>query len=79
MPVTLKSVNAELAKRGYKVQLQKASGYFYFFGGEAADWLDQTVRVPTINSLTLEEWLANFERLRNLNAEIMKHKPKRKK
>jgi hypothetical protein len=36
----------------------KASGYFYFFGGEAADWINRTVRVATLNALTLEEWIA---------------------
>jgi hypothetical protein len=24
-------------------QLEKGDGYFYFSGGEAADWLDRTV------------------------------------
>jgi hypothetical protein len=36
-----------------------------------ADWLDRTVRVPTVSSLTLKEWLQEFERLKKLNAEIM--------
>jgi hypothetical protein len=65
MSVTLKAVNDELAKRGYTARLAKAaSGYFYFQSGEAADWLDRTVNVPTVNSLTLAEWVAEFERLR---------------
>jgi hypothetical protein len=76
MPLTLKSINSELAKRG--VRLEKASGYFYFMGGEAANWLDRTVRVPKVSSLTLEQWLGEFERLRKLNGEIMKAKPRRK-
>lgn len=73
MPVTLKKINLELVKNG--VRLEKASGYFYFMGGEAANWLDRTVRVPKVGSLTLEEWLSEFERLRRLNAKIMKGKP----
>jgi hypothetical protein len=40
MPLTLKIINAELAKRGHKARLERGSGYFYFWTGEAADWLD---------------------------------------
>jgi hypothetical protein len=46
--VTLKTVNAELARRGIQAVLAKGSGYFYFWTGEAGDWLDKTVRVPTL-------------------------------
>jgi len=77
MALTIKSINAGLFKRG--VRLEKASGYFYFKGGEAANWLDRTVRVPKVSSLTLDQWVGEFERLRKLNAEIMKAKPNRKK
>ena len=72
MPLTLKTINSELAKRGYDVRLARGDGYFYFRGGEAADWVVNSLRVPAINSLTLEEWIGEFERLRKLNAEIMK-------
>jgi hypothetical protein len=72
MRLTIKTINDELAKRGHTARLAKAaSGYFYFQGGEAADWLDRTVNVPTVNSLTLPEWMAEFERLRKVNVEIM--------
>ena len=43
--VTLKAVNQELARLGHDVLLAKGSGYFYFWTGEAADWLDRTVNV----------------------------------
>jgi hypothetical protein len=66
----LKTVNDELARRGYKAQLAKGKGYFYFEGGEASDWLDRTVSVRTISSLTLKQWVEEFERLKNLNAQI---------
>jgi len=83
MRLSLKTINDELGKRGHTARLDKASGYFYFKGGEAADWLDRTVNVPTVSSLTLAEWMAEFERLKQLNAEIMDGKggkaaPKRK-
>jgi hypothetical protein len=28
--------------------------------------------VPTVNALTLEQWLAEYQRLRSLNQEIMR-------
>lgn len=77
MPITLKAINSELAKRRHKTLLQKGSGYFYFRGGEAGGWLDKAVRVPKISSLTLHQWIGEFERLRKLNAEILKSNFKR--
>ena len=72
MPLTLKAINAELAKRGHKLRLERGGGYFYFWTGEAADWLDSTVRVPTVGSLALEQWIDEFQRLKKLNQEIMR-------
>ena len=69
--VTLKSVNSELARQGYIARLAKAGGYFYFQFGEAADWLDRTVHASTIGSHSVEGWIAEFHRLRKLNAELM--------
>jgi hypothetical protein len=68
MPLTLKAINAELARHGHKALLARADGYFYFQGGEAADWLDSTVRVPTLGSLTLPQWMEEFERLEKVNS-----------
>ncbi len=45
-------------------RLEKGSGYFYFMGGEAAEWLDRTVQVDKISALTLEQWIAEFKRLK---------------
>src|ERR1022692_506961 len=72
MPLTLKAINAELAKRGHTARLEKAGPYFYFFGGEAADWLDRTVQVPKISSLTLDQWIDEFSRLKERNAEMFR-------
>ena len=71
MQLNLKKVNDELEQRGHSAKLAKASGYFYFEGGEASDWLDKTVGVRTINSLTLKQWMEEFERLKKLNAQII--------
>jgi hypothetical protein len=76
MRLTLKSINDELAKKGHTARLAKADGYFYFHFGEVADWLDRTVRVPTVNSLTLRQWLDEYQRLKKLNAEIVRIKKK---
>lgn len=68
MPLTLEKINAELAKRDHRARLERGSRYFYFWTDEAADWLDKTVRVPTVGSLTLEQWVGKFQRLKKLNA-----------
>ena len=72
MRLTLKAINEELAKRRVGARLAKGDGYFYFSGGEASDWLDKTVNAPSLSSLSLEQWITEFERLTKLNAEILK-------
>ncbi len=72
MRVTLKSINDELAKRGYEARLEKGAGYFYFAGGEAEEWLDRTVNAHTLNSLSLEQWMEQFENLRKLNKKALR-------
>ena len=74
--LTLKSVNDELARLELRARLQKASNYFYFFGGEAADWIDRTVPIAKISDLPLTGWIEQFHRLRKVNAEIMREKPR---
>ena len=74
MRLTLKIVNEELTRLGHGVVLAKGDGYFYFASGEADDWLDRTVKVATINSLTLAEWVQEFRRLKKLNASILRRK-----
>ena len=69
--VTLKAIKDELVRRGHKARLERTSGYFYFFGGEAADWLDGTVQVTSVNALTLEQWIEQFQRLNKVNREIV--------
>ncbi len=72
MRLSLKAINDELARRGHAARLEKGDGHFYFHFGEAADWLDRTVRVRTVNSLTLKQWIEEFHRLKELNEQIMK-------
>jgi hypothetical protein len=68
--ITIKAVNDELARLGDQARLEKASGYFYFWTGEASGWIDATVPVEKISALTLAEWIAEFKRLKKLNAEL---------
>jgi len=72
MRVTVKAVNAALSGLGSKAELAKGAGYFFFRGGEADDWIDRTVAVPAIGSLTLEQWLNEYQRLKSLNGDMLK-------
>jgi hypothetical protein len=70
--LSLKTINAELAKRGFNALLAKGEGYFFFLSSEAGDWLDRTVRVPTLRSFTLDQWIEEFQKLREKNQQRMK-------
>ena len=78
MRLTVKAINEELAKRGSGAKLERGDGYFYFSGGEAADWLDRTVNAPSLSSLSLDQWMAEFDRLKKLNKEILRAPAQRK-
>lgn len=54
--------------RGWK----KAMAYFDFSGGETADWVDRTVDAHSLSSLSLEQWMAEFEWLKKLNKDILR-------
>ena len=69
--LSLKTVNDELTRLGRKERLAKGGNYFLFTGGDADDWLDKTVGVRTLNTLTLKEWIAEFHRLKALNEQMM--------
>jgi len=71
MPLNLKAINSELAKRGIHVTLARGEGYFYFQGGDAGDWLDRTVRVATLQSLTLEQWIGHYRELKEKNDALL--------
>jgi len=70
--VTVKVINEELAKRASGTRLEKGDGYFYFSGGEATEWLDRTVNAHSLSSLSLDQWMAEFDRLRKLNRDILR-------
>jgi hypothetical protein len=74
--ITLKAINDELRRLRHDARLDKGDGYFYFWAGEANEWLDKTVNVPSLSSLTMEQWVQEFERLKKLNHEILHARPK---
>ena len=55
----------------FKAVLARGDDHFYLFGGEAADWLESTVRVHTVDALTLDEWVEQFKKLREGNRQLM--------
>lgn len=68
MRLTLKAINDHLEESGIKARLEKGAGYFFFSSGEAMDWFD---RVPTVSSLTLEQWVDEYLRLKKLNQRLL--------
>jgi hypothetical protein len=74
MRITIKAINEELKRLGHDTQLAKGDGYYYFTSGETANWLDRTVRVATVSSLTLEQWVEEFQRLKKFNADFLRGK-----
>jgi hypothetical protein len=69
--ITLNAVNEELAQQGYTARLAKAAAYFYFQFGEAANWLDRTVAAEKVSSRSVEDWIGEFRRLKELNGQIL--------
>ena len=70
MRLTVKAIDDELKLLGHDAQLMEGDGYFYFTSGETTNWLDRTVKVPTLSSLTLEQWVEEFKKLKSLNHEL---------
>ena len=71
MRLTLKAINDELRRLGNDVHIEKGDGYFYVWKGDANNWLDRTINVPKVSSLTLEQWIAEYDRLKKLNREML--------
>ncbi len=70
MPVTLKTINAGLAKQGFKASLAKGDGYCCFQSKPLGTWIG-TVRVPALRTLTLDQWIEEFNKLREKNRQLM--------
>jgi hypothetical protein len=61
-----------LRRRGHDVHIERGDGYFYFWKGDANNWFDRPVNVPKVGSLTLERWIGEYDRLKNVNGECRK-------
>ena len=77
MRTTLKSVNEALAGQGTQARLMKGDGYFYFDSGEAENWLDKTISTPTLSSRTVDEWVQDYHRLKELNRNLLEGSARR--
>jgi len=60
----LKTVNRELKKLGSVDELVKGDGYFYFAGETSLSWSQCSVYVNSINQLTLDEWIEEYNSLK---------------
>lgn len=66
--VSLKQINAALAAKGAAERLFKGNGYFYFSEGSADSWYSASVFVNRLSQLTLKQWLAEYESLKEENS-----------
>jgi len=65
MKVSLTTVNSTLKQIGADETLVKGKGYFYFIGGESAEWIQQSVYVFSIKELSIEQWIAEYQNLKS--------------
>lgn len=72
--VTRKMINDALRERGRDESLRPGDSYFYFGGGEAVDWITNSVRVKRLSDLTLEQWLAEFDKLLKIDKKLHNRK-----
>lgn len=63
--LTIASINAAIKAKGGNEILYKGNGYFYFWEGDAPDWHSSSVMVYRLNDLTLEQWVNEWERMRD--------------
>lgn len=63
--LTIPQVNAALAKLGEE-RLRRGRGYYYFYNGEAMNWRETAVYVNSLDALTIDQWVAERNRLAGL-------------
>jgi len=68
--LTCQTINDALRDRGRDESLREGEGYFYFGGGEAVNWLSNTVHAKKLSDLTLEQWLKEFDKLVETNKKL---------
>lgn len=50
----------------------RGDGYFYVWLGDGTGWLDRTIQVPTVSSLTIERCIDEVRKLRETNRQLMR-------
>lgn len=60
---TVARVNKELKRRGHEERLARGPGYSYFRNGRAHEWKATAVYVSHPDQLSVEQWLAERDRL----------------
>lgn len=61
--LTLKQVNSKIAELGFKAELVKGEGYFYFIGDDVDLCYSTSVGVYRLNHLSMEDWLSEIKGL----------------
>ena len=64
MNITCATVNKMLKEHGIKERLCKGNGYMFFCEGDSDKWYSTMVCVTSANSLTLEQWLFEYNNLK---------------
>jgi len=60
--MTLHQINKAIKAKGYKAELFKGDGYFYFFGDDVDTCKEQGVYgVCHVTDLTVEQWIKELE------------------
>jgi hypothetical protein len=72
--VTRKMTNDKLRERGRDESLRQGNAFFYFGGGEAVNWITNSIRVERVSDLTLEQWLEEFYKLMNIDKKLHKRR-----
>ena len=72
MRLSLKAINDELKRQGCGAVLCKGEGYFYFQGDEATEWLNRSVWIATLHSLTLDQWMKQYRELKAKNDALVR-------
>lgn len=62
---TVARVNAMLKARGAKATLRRGRGYYYFTGDDTRGWHETIVCTYRVESLTLQMWMDEYDRLAN--------------
>lgn len=65
MRLTIQAVNRALKAEGFKDELVRGRGYFYFWGDDASGWYSSSVPVCKLNQIpTVEGWVKEYKALR---------------